>query len=114
MKNKSSSVIHIENEMHGTLKSYVIGFILSIVLTLASFMLVSEQALAVGDLILTIVGLAVAQVLVQLFFFLHLGSDSKPYWNLTVFLFMLVIMVILVAGSLWIMYNLDYYMVAAE
>lgn len=113
MKHPSKSVVAIENEMHGTLKSYVIGFILSLVLTLASFLLVSEHLLPAWTLILTIVGLAVVQVVVQLLFFLHLGSDSKPYWNIIIFLFMLVIMAILVIGSLWIMYNLDYYMMTA-
>lgn len=45
---------------------------------------------------------------IQLFFFLHLGQESKPYWNSQLFLFMLTILVILVIGSLWIMHNLSY------
>jgi cytochrome o ubiquinol oxidase operon protein cyoD len=48
--------------------------------------------------------------MVQLVFFLHLGGEGKPRWRLTAFLFMLLVLVILVFGSLWIMYNLDYHM----
>ncbi len=50
--------------------------------------------------------LALFQATVQLHYFLHLGDESKPQWNLFTFLFMLVLAFILVAGSLWIMYNL--------
>ena len=53
---------------------------------------------------------AVMQLLIQLIFFLHLNSESKPRWNLTVFLFIILIVGILVIGTLWIMYNLDYNM----
>ena len=51
--------------------------------------------------------LAVAQLMVQLVFFLHLGTESKPRWNLTVVLFALMVVVILVFGSLWIMKNIN-------
>jgi cytochrome o ubiquinol oxidase operon protein cyoD len=55
-------------------------------------------------------GLAVVQLFVQLYFFLHMGDESKPRWNLMAFLFMLLVLVIVVFGSLWIMKNLDYHM----
>jgi cytochrome o ubiquinol oxidase operon protein cyoD len=61
-------------------------------------------------LLAVVVGLAVAQLLVQLVFFLHLGREPKPRQNLVVFLFMLLVIGILVIGSLWIMHNLNYHM----
>ncbi len=96
-----------EKEAHGTYRSYIIGFVLSIVLTLAAYFLVTEHVLAGWTLIFAIIGLSIVQVLVQLLFFLHLGQESKPYWNLISFLFMVLVVGIVVAGSLWIMYNLD-------
>ncbi len=86
---------------HGTRKLYVLGFVLSILLTLAAYFTVSRLA---------VVALSSLQALIQLLFFLHLGKEASPRWNLIVFLFTLLIGAIVVTGSLWIMYNLDYRM----
>lgn len=95
--------------MH-SLAYYVIGFILSILLTLGAYAAVTGHNFAGTMLVAVVISLAIAQVLVQLFFFLHLGSETKPRWKLTVLIFMLVILGILVFGSLWIMQNLNYTM----
>lgn len=101
---------------HGTLLSLTIGFVLSIGLTLTVYSLVSQhvttdhEVLSHSFLILVIMGLAVVQLVVQLIYFLHLGSETKPNWNLAVFSFMMVILVVIVGGSLWIMNNLNYHM----
>jgi cytochrome o ubiquinol oxidase operon protein cyoD len=97
-------------ESHGGLMSYIVGFISSIVLTIVAFMLVMSHALSSVWTITIIVALAVIQVLVQLFFFLHLGRESKPRWNLYILLSALMVIGIIVGGSLWIMNNLDSYM----
>lgn len=89
-------------------KPVIIGFILSIVLTLLAYFIVVEQFLAGWVLILTVAGVATIQGVVQLVFFLHLGIESKPRWNLMIFLFMILLFVILIGGSMWIMRNLDY------
>lgn len=95
---------------HGNFITYTIGFVLSVGLTLAAYYVVVNDVFARRELVAAIVGLAVAQLLVQLFFFLHLGKESKPRWNLIVFMFMLMVVGIVVIGSLWIMDNLDYNM----
>lgn len=97
----------------GLLVQYVTGFILSIALTLAAYSLVVQRTLPVRWIIISIVGLAVAQLFVQLFFFLHMGNERKPRWNLMAFLFMVMVVVIVAFGSLWIMNNLDYNMMPA-
>lgn len=89
-------------------KAYLIGFVLSILLTLIAYFLVVEHVFNNRILVFTIIGLGVVQMLIQLLFFLHLGQEPKPYWNCQLFLFMLTILVILVIGSLWIMHNLSY------
>ncbi len=93
----------------GNLRTYVIGFVSSLILTLIAFAFVMNQVMTGLGAVLVIMGLASLQLIVQLVFFLHLGRGSKPYWNLTAFAFMLVVVVILVFGSLWIMYNLNYH-----
>ena len=103
-------VLKSSENTHGTLSSYVTGFALSVVFTLVAYVLVVQHILEGKALMAAIVGLAIVQLLVQLFFFLHLHKESKPRWNLVVFLFMLLILLIVVIGSLWIMHNLDYNM----
>lgn len=97
----------IQKEWHGTLKSYVIGFTASILLTAASFLLVITKWLAGPVLIYTIIGLALVQAIVQLLFFLHVGQEAKPRWETLTFYFMVLVLVIIAAGSLWIMYDLN-------
>ncbi len=92
------------------LVGYISGFALSLLLTGTAYVLVTRHVLEGGTLVAAIIGLALVQVLVQLFFFLHLGQETKPRWKLLVLAFMLVVLGILVFGSLWIMQNLNYNM----
>lgn len=108
------------HDTQGSYSSYIIGFTLSLILTLGAYFLVSgyidtsSSPFSQSFLIFLIVGLAITQLFVQLIFFLHLGQESKPRWNLASFLFMLVVLFIIVFGSLWIMNNLDYNMMPKE
>ncbi len=91
--------------------SYIIGYALSLIFTLNAYVAVTqtEQGLNPGLLAL-LVGLAVAQLVVQLIFFLHLGRESKPRWNAVAFITMCMVVFFIVAGSIWIMNSLDYNM----
>jgi cytochrome o ubiquinol oxidase subunit IV len=93
-----------------TVATYINGFVLSVALTLAAYLLVVQHALSSRVVIAGIVTLALAQFMVQLVCFLHLGRETKPRWKMMVLLFMVMVVVILVFGSLWIMSNLDYNM----
>ena len=92
---------------HGTLASYVIGFILSILLTLVAYVGVVRHLFDSQTLLTAIIGFGVAQLAVQLIFFLHLSKRSRARWNLTAFAFTSLVVLILVVGSLWIMGNLN-------
>jgi cytochrome o ubiquinol oxidase operon protein cyoD len=100
-------VVHHE-QAHGSLKTYTAGFVLSIILTLVAYVLTVRQMISGWALIFILAGLAVLQLFVQLIFFLHLGRESKPRWNLWVLVFAAGVVIMLVFGSLWIMYNLNY------
>ena len=94
----------------GSLKSYTIGFVWSLGLTLIAYALVVHHSFSNRLLIAAVVGLALIQFIFQMVFFLHLGRETKPRWRLFVFLFMVMVVAILVFGSLWIMNNLNYRM----
>lgn len=91
------------HESHGSAKSYVIGFLLSIVLTIIPLVLVLNHMLSKGALIATIVSMAVLQFLVQLFFFMHIKEGEKPRYNVMALILGVVIVFTIVAGSMWIM-----------
>ena len=101
------SLVQTKKMWHGTLKAYIIGFLGAIILTAISFSLVVTQDLTGDLLVYTIVGLALVQAVVQLIFFLHIGQEAKPRWELLIFYFMLLVLFIVVAGSLWIMNDLN-------
>lgn len=109
-----------KHELHHLYMSYVIGFVLSLIITLVAFILTMRQIdadgqdLASGVVIAILAILAISQLVVQLLFFFHLGSESKPRLNTVSFLFMLMVIGILGLGSLWIMYNLDYNMMPRD
>jgi len=92
---------------HGSLKSYIVGFILSILLTIVPYVLVVNHILASEPTFIAIVVLAVLQLLVQLIFFLHLSTAPAHRTTLLSFVFTVVVLFILVAGTLWIMYNMN-------
>jgi cytochrome o ubiquinol oxidase operon protein cyoD len=93
-----------------TFWSLTTGFLLALSLTLLAYLVVVNHWLPAAWIFVAIVALAIAQLMVQLVFFLHFGREKKPRWNLTAFFFMLIFLFIIIAGSLWIMYNLNYNM----
>ena len=95
---------------HGSVKEYVIGLILSIVLTAIPFGLVMSGALGEALTIAVILLCAVGQVLVQLIFFLHMNGSSEQVWNTVSAVFVVVLVAILIVGSIWIMQHLDHNM----
>ena len=94
-----------------TLRSYLTGFVLALVLTLIPFGLVVTGGALPRSLIVSGIFLAaIAQVLVHLYYFLHLNRSAGERWNLLVILFTTLILVILAGGTVWIMVNLHRHM----
>ncbi|OGT55380.1 MAG: cytochrome o ubiquinol oxidase subunit IV [Gammaproteobacteria bacterium RIFCSPHIGHO2_12_FULL_43_28] len=93
-----------------TLKSYLIGLALSLILTLLAFALVQKHLLTTANLYITLGLLAIAQFYVQSVCFLRINSSKEGQWHLLPYLFSIVIIAILAGGTMWIMYNLNYYM----
>ena len=95
---------------HGSVKEYVWGLIWSVILTAIPFGLVMSGALGSGLTIVIILLCAVAQVFVQLVFFLHMNTSSEQSWNVVSGVFIVLITLIVVLGSVWIMQHLNHNM----
>lgn len=98
------------NEKHvahnGSTRSYILGFIISIICTIIPYMLVRWQVSTGTMLLLIILGIAFVQLFVQLVFFLHLGRGPKPLYNVIFFAATAGMIVLVVGASLIIMDNL--------
>ena len=96
-----------ETTSHGSMKGYLIGFGLSVVLTAIPFWLVMSGAFAPQTTGGIIMAFAVAQIVVHMIFFLHMNSKSDGGWTILALIFTLILVVIALTGSLWVMYHLN-------
>lgn len=97
---------------HGSLKTYLVGFVLSTILTLIPFIMVMNHSASRTALFGIIVIAAVLQLIVQLVYFLHLDSSAEERWNVVSFIFTAIVIILLVGLSVWIMWSLNANMVA--
>jgi cytochrome o ubiquinol oxidase operon protein cyoD len=105
----STTDIHHDNSHPtSTRRGYLIGFLLSAVLTAIPFWLVMAHVIADPQVaVIAVVGLAFVQIIVHTVFFLHVNTRSEGGWTLLTLMFTAVIITIVVSGSLWIMYHLN-------
>ncbi|MEN1728523.1 MAG: cytochrome o ubiquinol oxidase subunit IV [Pseudomonadota bacterium] len=99
---------------HGSYKSYIVGFILSVILTVVPFWMVMSD---IGDLQLklgVIFTFGAAQILVHIHYFLHVDLKAEQGWQAMSLIFTGVILFIVVVGSLWVMYHLHSNMMPAH
>ncbi|BCH61611.1 cytochrome O ubiquinol oxidase CyoD [Agrobacterium vitis] len=93
---------------HGSMKTYMIGFILSVILTSIPFYLVMSGSLTNKALLAGIVmGLGAIQVVVHMIYFLHMNTKSEGGWNMMALIFTIIVVVIALSGSLWVMHHLN-------
>lgn len=93
---------------HATLREYATGFILSVLLTAVPFGLVMGGVIANAALIAGVILLCAAlQVVVHMVYFLHMNPRSEGGWNLLALVFTGVLVIIVLAGSLWVMHHMN-------
>ncbi len=99
---------HADSPVHFSLKGYATGFVLSLILTAIPFWLVMAKVIPNSTITAFVVlGFAVVQILVHMVFFLHLDAKSEGGWNLLSTIFTVVVVVIMLAGSLWVMHHMN-------
>ena len=93
---------------HGSLKSYLIGFGLSVVLTAVPFWLVMTGTIADKQVTaLIVLVLAAVQIVVHMVYFLHMNTRSENGWTMMAMIFTVIMVVIALTGSLWVMHHLN-------
>jgi cytochrome o ubiquinol oxidase operon protein cyoD len=96
------------------LRSYVLGLVLSVVLSAVSFYIARSTLVWAPSIPIALSVLALAQIGVHLAFFLHITSGKDSINNVLALAFGILIVVLLVLGSLWIMSNLNQNMLPME
>ena len=98
---------HGEDAHFGSMKDYLTGFVLSVILTAIPFWII------MGDVFrspvtasVVVMVFAVAQIFVHMVYFLHMNARAEGGWNLLAAIFTIVLVVITLAGSLWVMSHL--------
>ncbi len=89
---------------------YCVGAGIAALLTLAVYFATNEGWLFAASLAVFALVMAGVQAAVQLVTFLHFGRDAKPRWRTYSFAFTALTVVIIIVGSIWIMFNLNYNM----
>ena len=99
---------HDDGHDHGSVRSYLTGFILSVILTAIPFAIVMAGGFESRFLTAAVVvGMAIVQILVHMVYFLHMNTRSDEGWTMMALIFTVVILVIVLAGSLWVMFNMN-------
>jgi cytochrome o ubiquinol oxidase operon protein cyoD len=94
------------------LGSNIVGFVLSVIFMVLAFYLVEKRIGSTDALYTWVTILAVLQIISQVIFFLRMnGRTEDDRWNRISLIFTILIIAIVVCGSLWIMYNLNYNMI---
>lgn len=106
---------HDDDAVHSTLKGYLTGFVLAVILTAIPFWLVMSGGLAKSSTTaLVVLALAAVQIVVHMIYFLHMNTKSEGGWNMLALIFTMVLVVITLSGSIWIMYHLNNNMMPAS
>jgi cytochrome o ubiquinol oxidase operon protein cyoD len=99
---------HTATHSKGSLRGYLIGFGLSVILTAIPFWLVMTGALHNNQVTsLLILLFAIVQIVVHMVYFLHMNTRSEGGWTMMALIFTVVLVVITLTGSIWVMYHLN-------
>ena len=99
---------HQDAGPHSTLSGYMVGFVLSVILTAIPFWLVMGKVIAdKGTMALVLGAFAVAQILVHMVCFLHMNGKIEGGWTLLSTLFTVIFVAVGIAGTLWVMFHMN-------
>ena len=96
-----------EHEPTASYLSYTVGLALAIIATIVSFIVAQTNLLWPPGIPVGLIVLALAQIGVHLVFFLHLGSGPDSTNNILALAFGVLIVFLVIAGSIWIIANLN-------
>lgn len=97
---------------HVTVRGYLIGFVLAVVLTLASFWSVSSGAFKGESALVALAVLAAIQMIVHVVFFLHVNASKGQRWHAMSFAYTIAMSLVIIVGTVWVMHNVHMLMMA--
>lgn len=103
-----------EHEAPEHVGTYVIGLALAALLTVVSFYIARTDLVWQPSIPVALAVLAIAQMGVHLVFFLHITTGSDNVNNVMALAFGVLIVLLLIAGSLWIMGHLNHNMMPMD
>ena len=86
---------------------YTIGLLVALILTATSFWVANTSMLWPGGVGLGLAVLAIAQMGIHLVFFLHMTSGPESTNNVLALAFGMLIVFVVVAGTMWIMADMN-------
>ncbi len=89
------------------LLTYVYGFSIALILTGLAFGMVHWSVFPHFWLLCAIGALALLQMIVHFRFFLHIGFSKQKREDLQLILFSTLILMLMVGGTIWVLYNLS-------
>lgn len=96
---------------HGSLRTYVTGFVLAVILTAIPFWLVIGKVFDKSSTTgLVVLGFAAIQIVVHMVYFLHMNTKSEGGWSMLALIFTVMLVFIMLSGSVWVMYHLNHNM----
>jgi len=103
-----------EQESEAGIAGYIIGLVLAGGLTILSFYITRGGLFWPPSIPTALIVLAIAQMGVHLVFFLHVTSGPDSTNNVLALAFGILIVFLIIAGSLWIMANLNHNMLPMD
>ncbi len=97
-----NGTVQSRSERHSP-KLYIIGYAASLVLTAISFVLALTHSMHVGPLVVLLTVLAGLQIIVQLFFFMHVTESEGPPYHVVLLTLGLIFTFAVALMSVWIM-----------
>lgn len=103
MTTSRDHAVNQDSQGHNSSRPYIIGYILSLVLTAAAFVLVLTQGMGIVPLMIVLLLLATLQIFVQLFFFMHVTEGEGPSYHVMALVLGALFTFTIIGGSIWIM-----------
>jgi cytochrome o ubiquinol oxidase operon protein cyoD len=107
MSTSADTIDSSATSQHATMRGYLTGFVLAVILTAVPFWLIGAKVLPRGTATAAALGFAAVQIVVHMHYFLHLSRKAEGGWSLLAFGFTALFVVIVLWGSAWVMEHMN-------
>ncbi|WP_027016371.1 cytochrome o ubiquinol oxidase subunit IV [Comamonas composti] len=99
---------HEHDDIHVSMGDYVKGFVLAVILTVIPFWLIMGDVISDRVTAVMVLGVfAVIQIVVHMVYFLHMNGKIQGGWTMLSTIFTVIFLAIGIAGTLWVMHNMN-------